>query len=264
MNTEPFFITYANFSLLNHPEHIKVILDSAKNFVSLDAFGIWLENFTKKHINSPKRNGYDFLAELYIRYEKCQHFLPFSTTRYLMEVIGTPEKERECSYVWKCGLCKDRHRIISPELFTKINCVMCDQLYFQHVLCKIVEDYEYDQIEGFIRLIKRAEKIIKSSVNLVQSPEDTSFKFIIRQDTKLEIERIPSVMYFLQQISSFSLREFLLNNNRRRLKKCPYCNNFFIAKDAKRTTKCYSDICTKEYERIKKQKQREIDPVKYV
>ncbi|MBW1774443.1 MAG: hypothetical protein JRJ82_16365 [Deltaproteobacteria bacterium] len=60
----------------------------------------------------------------------------------------------------------------------------------------------------------------------------------------------------------YSLSKFLLKNDRRKLKKCPYCDKFFIAKDIKRK-RCYSDDCRKTYEREKKRKQREEDPVTY-
>lgn len=49
----------------------------------------------------------------------------------------------------------------------------------------------------------------------------------------------------------------------KRLKKCPFCRKFFIAKDIKRVTRCYSNQCEKEYMRDKKRKQREAEPEIY-
>jgi hypothetical protein len=61
----------------------------------------------------------------------------------------------------------------------------------------------------------------------------------------------------------FSFVEFLKHpKNRKLIRKCPYCNNFFIAKDIKRK-KCYSNNCIKEYEKLKKRKQREGNLSKY-
>lgn len=57
----------------------------------------------------------------------------------------------------------------------------------------------------------------------------------------------------------YCLVNFLKSNDRRKIKKCPYCDKFFIAKDIKRK-RCYSDDCRKEYERNKKRKQREDEP----
>lgn len=60
------------------------------------------------------------------------------------------------------------------------------------------------------------------------------------------------------------LIDFLHNPRKlKKLKRCPFCQKFFIAKDAKRE-KCYANKCFKEYKRIQKQRQREDDPVKYI
>lgn len=49
----------------------------------------------------------------------------------------------------------------------------------------------------------------------------------------------------------------------KRLKQCPYCSRLFIANDSKKLH-CYSEKCDKEYEKKKKQKQRNDDPVTYL
>jgi hypothetical protein len=59
---------------------------------------------------------------------------------------------------------------------------------------------------------------------------------------------------------AYSLIEFLLNYDRRKLKHCPYCNNFFIAKSINRKTRCYEPNCEKAYQRDKKRKQRKKEP----
>lgn len=62
---------------------------------------------------------------------------------------------------------------------------------------------------------------------------------------------------------AYSLIEFLLNYDRRKLKKCPYCDIFFIAKSINRKTRCYEPDCEKAYQRDKKRKQREKEPEIY-
>lgn len=56
---------------------------------------------------------------------------------------------------------------------------------------------------------------------------------------------------------------FREENNHKYLKKCRLCGDFFIAEDTRRV-KCYSSECNKKYEREKKRKQREDDPVTYL
>ncbi len=66
---------------------------------------------------------------------------------------------------------------------------------------------------------------------------------------------------YLEKVAR-SLFQFLSMEEILRIRKCKICEKYFVAKDKKRQ-KCYSDDCRKEYEKVKKQKQREKDPVKY-
>jgi hypothetical protein len=68
---------------------------------------------------------------------------------------------------------------------------------------------------------------------------------------------------YLISVVSYSLVEFLRKNNFRKLKICPFCNNFFIAGNISRT-RCKEKECERAYQRNKKRKQRQNDPVKYV
>jgi len=72
---------------------------------------------------------------------------------------------------------------------------------------------------------------------------------------------------YLMEKTSYAISdlfEFLTDpKNIKRIKKCPLCNNFFIAEDLRRL-KCNSPECIKKYEREKKRKQRDDDPVKYI
>jgi len=72
----------------------------------------------------------------------------------------------------------------------------------------------------------------------------------------------------LMEKTQFAIRdlfEFLADpKNIKRIKKCPYCDLFFLAKDIKRKNHCYSTDCERKYQREKKQEQRDSDPVKYV
>ena len=61
----------------------------------------------------------------------------------------------------------------------------------------------------------------------------------------------------------FELRADGKSEFTKRLRKCPYCRLYFLAKDLKRK-KCYSSECKKLYERTQKRKQREDNSMKYV
>lgn len=75
-----------------------------------------------------------------------------------------------------------------------------------------------------------------------------------------EIARIEPWQWYL----SYELINFLSESNRLgKLKKCPICQKFFIAKDRKRII-CYEKSCSKERRRLFKQHQRKVDPCKYM
>jgi hypothetical protein len=67
------------------------------------------------------------------------------------------------------------------------------------------------------------------------------------------------------KIIAYCLVKFLQNEKyKKKIKKCPYCEMFFIAKDTKRKHSCYSNDCIRKWERDKKKDQRDKEPVKYI
>ena len=70
---------------------------------------------------------------------------------------------------------------------------------------------------------------------------------------------------YIEKCISYAFFKYVTisNNLIRKLKICPYCNKFYIAKSTNRSTRCYEPDCEKAYQRHKKRKQRDKDPVKY-
>lgn len=65
------------------------------------------------------------------------------------------------------------------------------------------------------------------------------------------------------QFAIEDLREYLSDSkNIKRIKKCPYCGLFFIAKDAKRKI-CYGMSCQNKYHKDDMKRRRDADPVRY-
>lgn len=64
---------------------------------------------------------------------------------------------------------------------------------------------------------------------------------------------------------TFCLQRFSLcdKNYRQRIRQCPICGHFFLAKNARRE-RCYGPECEKAYRREQKRRQREKDPVRYI
>lgn len=231
--TEFFFITYANNSLLDHPERIKAMLKAMKADVPLDSFGDGLSD------------AYDILADYYIRAEKqgrehlVVNYLEFHyrhPTEQLKKLLSGSEK-------WF-----DRND-------DGTNTIVRDQLSFQRVLTEISEGRAYDEIEGLKHLLKASEYMIKESVHMEP--------FSIKEKLEWSGTMAFSLPLFLKIYSAYSLRKFLLKEkDRKRLKNCPYCEKFFHAKDAKRKI-CYEMKCKNEYHRKDMKNRRNDDPERY-
>jgi len=172
---------------------------------------------------------------------------------------GCPEDIRSCCY-------SERTRYLGVEQFTEPNrkkCYVCRQLFFKYLLEGIVEGKEYSEIAGgnLIILLNQSQHHFAPIVTINETSSKPPFK------EELEIEAMfrsslneSDFLFTLGGIIGKSLLEFLIQTDRRKLKRCPYCNNFFIAKSINRKTSCYESDCERSYQRDKKRKQRETEP----
>jgi hypothetical protein len=182
-------------------------------------------------------------------------------------------------------------------------CYECHQLSFRYCLLQIVSGKEYLDIDIFHKdVMNWSEEISASKTHLLieecypKSEEDREkplhqlIEEINSKNIKSEgkpfrqslgsVKTIFPIFYefsnsplgnsyhvlnnLIFAIASYSLTEFLVANDRRKLKYCPYCERFFIAKDIKRKHSCYSNDCIRKWERDKKKDQRDKEPVKYI
>jgi hypothetical protein len=67
---------------------------------------------------------------------------------------------------------------------------------------------------------------------------------------------------FFRTIVGGDFANFLATKDRRKLKQCPYCHQFFVADDIRRR-RCKSALCEREYQKRKKRLQREKEPEIY-
>jgi len=148
---------------------------------------------------------------------------------------------------------------------TQLKCYECDYLGFIQMIDRIIDGDEYHSTTEFHDYLDARNR---SAISVVGEINDSTLKQYTSFSTKSFFHEKKSV-YLLYAFSNFlkifvgySLIEFLLNTDRRKLKKCPHCGIYFIANDIRRQ-RCYSDDCKKEYERQKKQIQREKYPLKY-
>lgn len=171
-----------------------------------------------------------------------------------------------CEYL--CPFRKTREENWGREPFEepdRLKCTECDQCEFVHILGEVVDGIPSAEIiDGLLSLVKPgyfvetpdrhpvAERSGKrlgdgsSSHDSLFSLDDTSSKHTFREEWN-------GLIYF-------DLLKFLKedNNNLRRLKLCPYCNQFFMARDAKKE-RCYSLDCKRKYYKRYMREYRKLD-----
>lgn len=156
-------------------------------------------------------------------------------------------------------------------------CYECHQLNFRYCLLQIVNGKEYSEIDEFLYDVCEWSTAISSSKTYLSLSKEKKQPFsewlVSVKELFLSFDEFQSgflgnsyhaLNNFIFAIASYSLTEFLVSNDRRKIKYCPYCEKFFIAKDIKRKNCCYSNDCIRKWERDKKKDQREKDPVKYI
>lgn len=162
---------------------------------------------------------------------------------------------------------------------SKLNCHECQQVFFIHMLDGLIEGKEIAQTEGYEifigtypvkKLYSRYKTAMKDAKVKKTEPEQLwsdateihDFMNIVTNDGATLEYRI-FLSTFFQSIIALSLLSFMDSKDKNRLRRCPHCKKFYIAKDTKRKI-CYAPECRKEYEREKKRKQRNNNPVKYI
>jgi len=172
-----------------------------------------------------------------------------------------------------CKSCSKKNRrikIFGEKLFAedkKLNCYECNQMFFVHMLSEIVEGKGYSEIEDFQTLITNARYSIKEIKKLcfkIDNSQDSdtnnyslyenagSWEFrdnnIYKKTIYESISHKFEDSYSSENIDTYywiSLSEFLLNDERTKIKNCPWCGNFFTQG---RTDQQYcSDKCRRDY-----------------
>lgn len=146
-------------------------------------------------------------------------------------------------------------------------CYSCDQKYFQKALCLVSIGYSLTEIPGFRLYLETYRKwesslLTSESEKIWNSPfHDYHSGWVSGPDPQFPNKHIFNE--FVRSFIAHSFMEFVEKEDVKRIKQCPYCNNFFIARDLKKK-RCYSNECGKAYSRAKKRKQRENNPAKYI
>jgi hypothetical protein len=305
---EDVFLTYANNSLQETPNHllgffeavqenIEIDLEDAIKVVPVIVDLTSAENgdlnlnsrYLKRRSYNQEHANYDWRLDLAIGSIESHRERYFGPKRLSMDNRLDPrsrkrwEEELQQYREWvaregcefralRCehegeDNCLDSH---------KWKCYECLQIGFTSLLSAIVQGYEYTKIRGFDEfLVLASETSIRRTEYVIQNSVQGNFKkgllgtdLLSLSFSEFKHRDIPSTNtfdpfgLFVRCLASYSLAEFLRYNDRRRLKQCPFCHEFFVAEDIRRQ-RCKSPACEREYQRQKKRLQRENEPEIY-
>jgi len=280
----PWFIGYANANLIVNPE---IFFHIFKEFVI--TFKIDKKHVVWHNVRRICQHFENFMRCSGIEKARAVHE---EKLKVISRTTGVATKLREWevnvafSAVFgyesrKCPSDKCKIKYISDGLSDEVqlNCCECDQHVFQTYLDRIISGKNFDEIDGdgpsFYGYLKDAVNSMYwdlKTISLSKSnPLNQSLRkvplflpFIVHDDQRLLIDKIDTTFsdLFFTQIIGYNLADFMINNNRRRLKKCPYCDNYFIANNVRRI-RCFTQECQRKHYRIKKRRQREENPALY-
>jgi hypothetical protein len=159
------------------------------------------------------------------------------------------------------GISKQYKKIL--DLHEKIRKIQKD---YRNILDRIIEGAPLNEIPTLAEKFKTIYDVSKMKTTKLIAGRDSFEKIPLIDETNYIRNKINRNWFIeLQDEFVYWMIEFLKEeHNRKYIKNCPYCEKFFPAKDIRRKSRCYSGKCEKAYQRDKKRKQRENDPVKYV
>jgi hypothetical protein len=277
------FMQLANSSPQTNPEIFKEIFEKFikpyDTFIpSSESFsnGLFLINSKCKNrfIGIDTRNSIFRLIKAFIALSKCDDMESANILRKKQKFKN--DEDRICFEIafdsifkYRTEDCRNLCRFYSIRKdlsdsnqlnnFGNLKCYECAQVCFQSILNDIVKGKEYSETLFYLAH-EAIDSLAPDKFEMIEKTKDP-FKLLpfITLPGGARKYQGNFITIFFPLIGIYSLVGFLLKHDLRKLKRCPYCHIFFIAKDTKRE-RCYSDECRKMYERDKKRKQREKEP----
>ena len=295
------FEDYANKSFRDTPNNLIKFVDTTSDFLSLKI--VPRDLFRSDEINIPwqkmmAKNVLELIRDNEIKIQLAggdtitakiglnndhsideiildQYKINISWARYINAVFeaayGGKEGREICQ---RCDpvLKEKRHELLGKDVFRNFNeirCYECDQLYFARIVEDIVNGGELSQNWGLRYFIAYVNKFMKTESQFTILRNENG-----RSSMKYEHRNVMEILLadghfqgsfrnYLICAATYSLADFLSTMDRRLLKQCPHCLEYYVATDIRRQ-KCYKEACEREYQRIKKERQRDADPETYL
>jgi len=248
---EEIFITYANTSLKENPEVLYGIFEKFKNLVRVSLpeeerlkkiIGYFVRTVKCKDIKKAEKEKTDFEKELVKkRWEKWK----IRKEMWLYDIAFGGIFGYRDGYCNNCFWGFGRSIFLGEEVFSgpkRIKCYECSQLELRMYLEGIVAGKEYSEI-GPQRDLKSFLGYSKSWVHESIEVKNTTSESLFKEElTKATIFTLNQLLFhyghgnqhciqgiFHQTIMGTCLAEFLLLEDRRKLKRCLKCKKFFVS-----------------------------------
>jgi len=236
---EDIFLTYANHPLKENPQVLSEIVTEFENS------GIIIYPWLLPDLNK--------IEEHFVTFAECND-LDQAEKIYRETKFSEPKRGHEFKiafesvFGFRYGYCENecpdrwRRDVLGSERFAgpeRLRCYECDRLFFRNLLADIVEGEEYKNVSGLESLLLFSRSNLTTELEIVENQSNSPFKQSLREtysfsdltisafgnkDDKRTFRRI-----FLESFVAHALAQFLINNDRTRLKQCPECGNFFIS-----------------------------------
>jgi hypothetical protein len=282
---ESIFLAYANHSLRDNPENFYKIFEQIEHYFFIDPIAK-VKGLSPRLVKTLVKQILRFVKSESDDRGRIVSLPKLDTDREPFDAFDKNTFEIACEavYAYRDNYCEDecfwkyRSKIFGKKLFSgpnRLKCYECGQLAFIHMLSDLVQGKEYDDMFDFVRLLNILPLHIGSRV--VSASEGSPFQLKLIRDIVLEPDPVFGLgkgrfgnckfmlQDFLEKIISYSLTEFLINNDRRKLKRCPVCGSFFIAGNIRKVhcSKECAKIYKRNYQKTWMQKRRDPESPKY-
>jgi len=154
-------------------------------------------------------------------------------------------------------------QLVDFELYTcedKLKCYECEQLFFVKILEQINDGVEYDEIPEFLNFLETVNKWGSREILFTEHKKQESpfkknisekFRWISPLKDSNTWSKGPNDKYpykhtfneYLRSFIAYSLENFLLSEDRRKINKCEACNHFYIKKTLRKNERFCCDKC---------------------
>lgn len=256
MEKQNLFLDYINAPLHENPAHFLEVCDAIEKSIKFTFGSAEYFNIVAKfvilfaHKNRPKLVDHAYEC-------KDGDFKNQDLQRIIINAGEAVFGYRNNYCETTCSKRKHREEIFGREVFSgdnRLRCFQCEQMGFIFLIDELISGKEFGEISGFLPFINLGNRYLEFVIKDV--PADDK-KNVFKTKLEKHIEFQPdhpfylrgdsngkfAFLNFLNCLVSYSLAEFLFGKDRRKIKKCLNCDQYYIAKTVKAKQKYCSDRC---------------------